>query len=120
MSSALLLLLSAIALLLVEVWVWSGLRGLRRSLRGRVGFHLTDAVYGLVSVVVVVQTLALVNAALILYDRDATVDVRIGLFIIIETAQALAVVWAARRLRSNMRRAKLSSVMVEPDDEEAA
>lgn len=104
MSGPALLVITA-ALLGIQCYAWLGLRRLRDSLKGRRGHELSSIVARLVGITLLAQVITTLNAMLIAVDRDGTVDVRIGLFVVVEIIQCIAVIWAFIRIRGLERRA---------------
>lgn len=102
MTPAHILFVVAVTLLVFEVAALLGVRELRAHLHGKPGYRLTTIVYGFMAVVVAGQALSVVNATMSVVDRNGTNDVRLWVFILIESLTAAGVLWAFWRLRRDL------------------
>jgi hypothetical protein len=83
----------AVLLLVAEVYALRMIRVLRKRLDGGHGDYLLRVVFRFGLVVTVAQVLTVVNAVLRLIDYTAFGDVRLMLFLAIESLFALAFLW---------------------------
>jgi hypothetical protein len=93
-----LLWVSTIALLGVMVYALRGVLRLKAHLRGRRGHALTSVMAVVIAAITCGQVLSVVNATLIVVGRQATIDVRVVLFLLTEVVQTTAVLYGFRRI----------------------
>ena len=111
-----LLWIASVVLTLFMLYAFRGAVHLRGLLRGRRGYSLTSAMAVVIGAVFVSQVLSLVNASLILYDRNGTLDARVWMFLATEVIETAGVLYGFRRIRQISRGEATGEDTIEPGD----
>jgi hypothetical protein len=88
------LLISAVVVVIIMAHAYRGVRRLRNSLVGKRGHALTSIITTVVLLLFVQQFGAVINAALIVWDRQTTVEYRVIIFMAQNILTAAAVLYA--------------------------
>lgn len=94
------LLLTAVVVTLVMWHAYRGVRRLRDALKGKRGHALTAIITTVVLLLLIQQVGSVVNAVLIVYDRQTTIEARVLIFIAQNILTAAAVIYAFAKVES--------------------